>query len=95
MSKKKTSADLAADIRRLEERLRQAKEEERRVSKAEEARTNADVIKAVKDYWEALPSFSRPEWADMPEHIRTKLITRGEGNKKDEQEDNKDEFMPY
>lgn len=76
MARKKTAAELAEDVRKLEKRLAKAKEQEHRQSKAEEARKNADIIKAVRDLWAALPQDERPEWDDMPGYIRGQIVTR-------------------
>lgn len=70
MSRKKTAAELAEDVRRLEQRLNKAKEKERRQSRAEEAKQNADVIRAVREYWDAMPVHERPAWKDMATYIR-------------------------
>ncbi len=69
MARKKTESELVEDIRRLEERLNAAKEKKRQLSKAEEAKQNAAIIKAVRDEWSALPEQDRPSWEDMPAFI--------------------------
>ena len=69
MPRKKTAAELAADIKRIEERLTKLKQQEQRQTKAEEAYKNAAVLKAVKEYWAAMPERTRPEWDLMPDYI--------------------------
>ena len=69
MGRQKSSAELEDDIRRLEERLNAVREKKRQLSKAEEAKQNAAVIKSVKEYWAALPEQERPRWEDMPGYL--------------------------
>lgn len=70
MAKKKTAEELAEDIKTLEDRLAKAKEQQRKLTKAEEATQNASVIKAVRECWDALPADQRPEWKQLPGYIR-------------------------
>ena len=70
MARKKTAAELAEDIRALEERLSKAKERQRQESKAEEARLNASIIRAVREGWDAMPPEKRPSWDRMAEYVK-------------------------
>lgn len=76
MARKKTAAELAADIKRIEERLAKLKQQEQRQTKAEEAYKNAEVLRVIKEYWAAMPASSRPEWELMPDYIRAVLKQR-------------------
>ncbi len=69
MARKKTASELAEDIRALEKRLAAAREQQRKLSKAEEAVQNAAVLHAVREGWAALPTETRPDWGQMPEYI--------------------------
>ncbi len=77
MARKKTADELAADIKALEARLAKAKEQQRRLSKAEEAAINASIINVVRDEWNALPTEERPKWEQMPEYIRKLFAIKG------------------
>ncbi len=70
MARRKTASELAEDIRALEKRLAEAREQQRKLTKAEEAAQNASVIQAVRECWDALPADHRPEWKQMPGYIR-------------------------
>ena len=77
MARKKTAKELADDIRALEARLAKAREKQRQQSKAEEAMTNASIIRVVREWWDALPEGERPRWEQMPEYLR-QMFTRME-----------------
>ncbi len=86
---RKSAAELAEEVARLERRLAKAKEKERMQTKAEEARTNASIIKVIKDYWDALPNDNRPRWEDMAEYVLLRLSSNtmtGEAEMQHEQE---------
>ncbi len=76
MAKRKSAAELAADIKRIEERLTRLKLQEQRQTKAEEAYKNAAVLKAIKEYWAAMPERNRPDWELMPDYIREMISKR-------------------
>lgn len=85
MAKNKSAAELAEDVRKLEERLKAAKEKEKQKSKAEEAKHNAAIIKTVREYWAALPEKDRPKWEEMPDYIRDILYHEDETDQEEEQ----------
>ncbi len=71
MSKRKTIEEHNQEIERLKERLRKAEAERAKTTKAEEARTNADIIRALREWvqvtgrsWEELPGYFRREASD-------------------------------
>ena len=82
MARKKTSAELEEAVREMEARLAKAKEQLRLQSKAEEAHTNAEIIRALHDFHSALPSNERPDWSNMPEYIRSRIGTIRDESKK-------------
>ena len=69
MARKKTAAELAAEVKRLEERLEATREKEKRQSKAEEAKQNAAIIREIREWWTARPEKDRPKWEDMPGYL--------------------------
>ena len=79
MGKKKTAAELAEDVKRIEQRLQEARERERQASKAEEARFNADIIKSVRQIWSALPEEDRPDWSEMGVYLLQLSKQRDDG----------------
>ncbi len=87
MSRRKTAAELANDVRYLEERLARAKEKQRLESKAEEARQNAAIIKAVREGWDAMSPGQRPSWGRMAEYVKLMFAMTEEKQEKNEQAD--------
>ena len=79
MARKKTADELADDIKALEERLAKAREQQKKLTKAEEAAQNTAVIKAVRECWDALPADQRLEWKQMPGYIRKMFQQLGSG----------------
>jgi uncharacterized protein with HEPN domain len=70
MPRKKTIEELEAAARRAEERAKQLRAQAKRQTAAEEAKTNKQIIEAVKRLVEASPERIRPvAWADVPEFI--------------------------
>lgn len=70
MPRKKTIEELEAAARRAEERAKQLRAQAKRQTAAEEARTNKQIIEAVKRLVEASPERIKPAaWADVPEFI--------------------------
>lgn len=68
--RKKTIEELEAAAKRAEERARSLRAQARRQTAAEEARTNKQIIEAVKRLVEASPERIRPAaWADVPSFI--------------------------
>lgn len=70
MPRKKTVEELEAAARRAEERARSLRAQARRQTAAEEARTNKQIIEAVRRLVDAAPERIRPAtWADVPDFI--------------------------
>lgn len=70
MPRKKTIEELEAAARRAEERARSLRAQARRQTAAEEARTNKQIVEAVKRLVDAAPERIRPTaWADVPDFI--------------------------
>ena len=70
MPRKKTVEELEAAARRAEERAKSLRAQARRQTAAEEARTNKQIIEAVKRLVDAAPERIRPKaWEDVPAFI--------------------------
>ena len=70
MPRKKTIEELEAAAKKAEERARSLRAQARRQTAAEEARTNKQIIDAVKRLVEASPERIRPtNWPDVPSFI--------------------------
>lgn len=70
MPRKKTIEELEAAAKKAEERAKSLRAQARRQTVAEEARTNKQVIEAVKRLVDAAPERIRPTaWEDVPAFI--------------------------
>lgn len=70
MPRKKTVEELEAAAKRAEERARSLRAQARRQTAAEEARTNKQIVEAVKRLVDAAPERIRPvDWSDVPAFI--------------------------
>lgn len=70
MPRKKTVEELEAAAKRAEERARSLRAQARRQTAAEEARTNKQIIEAVKRLVDAAPERIRPaDWSSVPDFI--------------------------
>ena len=70
MPRRKTVEELEAAARRAEERAKSLRAQARRQTAAEEARTNRQIIEAVRRLVDAAPERIRPAaWADVPDFI--------------------------
>lgn len=70
MPRKRTIEELEAAARRAEERAKQLRAQARRQTAAEEARTNRQIIEAVRRLVAAVPERIRPvDWSDVPSFI--------------------------
>ena len=69
MARRLSSEELREKLREQEERVRAMKKALEEQTHYEEARTNADIIRTIRAYWEAIPDVERPDWSLMPKHI--------------------------
>lgn len=68
--RKKTIEELEAAAKRAEERARSLRAQAKRQTAAEEAKTNKQIIEAVKRLVDAAPERIRPKaWEDVPDFI--------------------------
>lgn len=70
MARKKTAAELLEDAKRADQRAKELRAKAAKVTKAEEAKTNAEIIKAVREWHDSLPEEKRSDWNDLPELFR-------------------------
>lgn len=70
MPRKKTIEELEAAARRAEERAKSLRAQAKKQTAAEEAKTNKQIIEAVKRLVDAAPERIRPvAWSDVPGFI--------------------------
>ena len=70
MPRKRSIEELEAAARRAEERAKSLRAQARRQTAAEEARTNKQIIEAVRRLVDAAPERIRPtEWSSVPDFI--------------------------
>ena len=70
MPRKKSVEEMEAAARRAEERAKQLRAQAKKQTAAEEARTNKQIVEAVKRLVGAAPERIRPTaWADVPDFI--------------------------
>lgn len=70
MPRKKSVEELEAAARRAEERAKQLRAQAKKQTAAEEARTNRQIIEAVRRLIDAAPERIRPKaWEDVPAFI--------------------------
>lgn len=70
MSKRKTIEELEAAARAAEKRARELRAQAKRVTEAEEAKVNTEIIKALKEWLKTFPEDSKKNWEDLPEYFR-------------------------
>lgn len=70
MAKKKTVAELEAEAKKAEARAKELRRKARELTKAEEAKVNAEIIKAVREWINSYPAEKRTDWKDVPEIFR-------------------------
>ena len=70
MSKRKTIEELEAAARAAEKRARELRAQAKRVTEAEEAKVNTEIIKALKEWLKTFPDDSKKNWEDLPEYFR-------------------------
>ena len=70
MPKIRTLQELELATRAAEERAKKIREELKRRTTAEEAKINAEIIKAVKQWQDSLPYDKQTAWVDLPEMFR-------------------------
>ena len=69
-SKKKTAAELLEAAKKAEARAKELKAKAKEQTKAEEAKINAEIIKAIKEWQNALPKEKRTAWDQLPSLFR-------------------------
>lgn len=70
MARKKTAAELLEDAKRADARAKELRKRAAKMTAAEEAKTNAEIIKAVREWQDSLPAEKRTAWGDMPALFR-------------------------
>ena len=70
MSKRKTIEELEAAARAAEKRARELRAQAKKVTEAEEAKINTEIIKALKEWLKTFPDDSKKNWEDLPEYFR-------------------------
>jgi len=70
MARKRTLAELEAAAKAAEERAKKLRDQAAKLTRAEEAKTNAEIIKALREWYATWPKRSDVAWEDLPEHFR-------------------------
>lgn len=70
MSKRKTIEELEAAAKAAEKRARELRAAAKRATEAEEAKVNAEIIKALKEWLKTFPDGSKKNWEDLPGYFR-------------------------
>ena len=73
MSKRKTIEELESMAKKAEEKARKLRETARMRTKAEEAKTNSEIIANIRDWWNSIPEGNRPKWDRVPEMVKDLL----------------------
>lgn len=71
MAKKKTAAELLEEAKRADARAKELRKQAAKVTQAEEAKTNAEIIKAVKEWRDTFSADKQTAWEDMPALFRS------------------------
>ena len=71
MPRKKTIAELEAAAKAAEERARKLREKATALTKAQEAKANAEIIRALREWHSGWPKREEVPWESLPEFIRT------------------------
>ncbi len=85
MSKKYTADDYEQMAKEAERKAREYKSKAKKVTEAERAKHNKDIIKAVEDLRLSLPEDRRPEWSGMADYLK-RLAARNRNKKNPVQE---------
>jgi hypothetical protein len=70
MPRKKTIEELEAEARKAEARAKELRKQAQKLTKAEEARINAEVIKALHEWLDSFPPEKHVEWKSVPDIFR-------------------------
>lgn len=65
MARKKTAAELLEEAKRADARAKELRKQAAKVTQAEEAKTNAEIIKAVREWQDSFPADKRKPWEDI------------------------------
>lgn len=68
---KKTVAQLQEEARKAEQRAKELRAKAKKLTQAEEAKHNAEIIKAVREWRDSFPPEKRIDWADLAQYFRT------------------------
>lgn len=66
-SKKKTAAQWEEMAKRAEERAKELKQKAKEATKAEKAKINSKIIKALEEWQNCLPEENKTPWEELPE----------------------------
>jgi hypothetical protein len=71
MAHKKTIKELEAAAKAAEARAKKLREQAAAITKAEEAKTNAEIIKALREWYSTWSKRDEIAWGSLPEHFRS------------------------
>jgi predicted nucleic acid-binding Zn-ribbon protein len=70
MGKRKTLEELEAAAKAAEKRARELRAQAKKVTEAEEAKVNAEIIKALKEWLATWPDDKKKAWDELPDYFR-------------------------
>jgi len=70
MAKRKSIEELEAAAKAAEKRARELRAQAKKATEAEEAKVNAEIIKALKEWLASWPKDKRKEWEELPSYFR-------------------------
>ena len=70
MAKKKTIEELEQLARAAEKRARELKKAAKKATVAEEAKVNAEIIKAIREWADTFPEDKKKRWEELPNYFR-------------------------
>ena len=70
MAKRKSIEELEAAAKAAEKRAKELRAQAKKATEAEEAKVNAELIKAVKEWLYSFPEYKRKKWEELPDYFR-------------------------
>ena len=70
MGRKRSLEELEAAAKAAEQRAKELRAQAKKVTEAEEAKVNAELIKAIREWLNSFPEYKRKKWEDLPDYFR-------------------------
>jgi hypothetical protein len=75
---KRTVEELQKAAEAAEKRAKELRAQARRITQAEEAKQNAEVIKALHEWIDSFPQERRIAWSELPDYYRRQAANNRE-----------------